>query len=256
MRRVARSGAAAAAVAGTVLLSFGIAHSAPLRSAVSAARAAIVPAVAQAKVTSLSAPDRTAVAVISLDTGDAVGTANSHESRPALSIAKLYLVEYALEHGDGSTSDLDLTEQAIRYSDDDAADQLDAEYPGAIDAVASEFGLADTSGDYWGYSYTSAADVASFLASLVKNDPSSPILTWMSTASPVASDGTDQNWGTVDVPGVEGTKWGWSDQGPEAVASASYGNGFIVVALTEGTPDDETDDVTQAVGGMSLATAV
>lgn len=173
------------------------------------------------------------------------GTANSGESRPGLSIVKLYIVDHALRHGDGSESDRALAERAIRASDDDAASQLYEKYPDSINATAREYGLGSTSGDaHWGYSNTSAADAAKFLRAKQTRDPGSPILHWMETAEPVAADGTRQNWGTANLPFVTGTKWGWSDQGPSVVASASVGGSlFSVAAVTYGTPGQQTGDV-------------
>ncbi|WP_420098020.1 hypothetical protein [Corynebacterium sp.] len=173
------------------------------------------------------------------------GTANAKESRPGLSIVKLYIVDHALRHGDGSRADRDLAERAIRASDDAAAAQLYTKYPDSINATAREYGLSSTTGHQnWGYSTTSAADAASFLRAKQLRDPSSPILHWMETADLVAADGTRQTWGTANIPFVTGTKWGWSDQGPSVVASASVGGSlFSVAAVTYGTADQQTGDV-------------
>ncbi len=67
------------------------------------------------------------------------------------------------------------------------------------------------------------------------------------TGTPVAADGTRQNWGTARLPGVLGSKWGWSDLPPPEVASASFGPGFTVAAHTRGSPEDQTADVGQAL---------
>jgi hypothetical protein len=173
------------------------------------------------------------------------GTANAGESRPGLSIVKLYIADHALRHGDGSAADRALAERAVRASDDAAAARLYAKYPDSIDATAREYGLTSTSGHAnWGYSRTSAEDAARFLRAKQLRDPSSPILHWMETAAPVAADGTRQDWGTHNLPFVTGTKWGWSDQGPSVVASASVGGSlFSVAAITYGTPGQQTGDV-------------
>ncbi|MEV6139230.1 hypothetical protein AB0L63_24870 [Nocardia sp. NPDC051990] len=82
-------------------------------------------------------------------------------------------------------------------------------------ANAAEYRLTGTkSGPDWGSSYTSTADVATFLATKKRTAPGSPIFMWMAAASERAADGTSQDWGTARLPGVEGTKWGWSDSGP------------------------------------------
>jgi hypothetical protein len=203
--------------------------------------AAVVPAAADPVLPTIN--PRTSIAVNSpIYNG---GTANAGETRPGLSIVKLYIVDYALRHGDGSDSDRALSERAVRASDDAAAAQLYAKYPDSINATAREYGLSSTDGHAdWGYSTTSAADAASFLRAKQLRDPSSPILHWMETAEPVAADGTRQNWGTDNLPFVTGTKWGWSDEGPSVVASASVGGSlFSVAAVTYGTAGEQTGDV-------------
>ncbi|WP_063712969.1 hypothetical protein [Nocardia jiangxiensis] len=186
-----------------------------------------------------------------------LGTANDTESRSGLSLVKLYMADYALRHGDGSAQDRQLTERMIRYSDDSAADASAAKYPNAVDAEAAEYGLPAThSGPTWGQSSTSTADITKFLDRKMTTDPGSPVLAWMATASPVAADGTAQNWGTARLPGVIGNKWGWSDYGPQQVGSASFGPGFTISAQTDGSPADQTADVvsglTRSVLGIHL----
>ncbi|MGY4100791.1 hypothetical protein ACW2Q0_14735 [Nocardia sp. R16R-3T] len=199
-------------------------------------------------------PSRTAFSFRSVVPGIQWGTGNEHEMRTGLSLVKLYMVDYALRRGDGSATDLALAERMIRDSDDSAASALGAKYPQAIDAIAAEYRLTSTrSGPAWGMSYTSTADVASFLATKKRTDPGSPIFRWMAEASERAADGTSQNWGTARLPGVEGTKWGWSDSGPLEVASASFGEGFAVAAHTHGTPEEQTDDVVATLPYLVLA---
>lgn len=189
-------------------------------------------------------PSRTAFSFRTVLPGVGWGTSNEHEMRTGLSLVKLYMVDYALRRGDGSATDLALAERMIRDSDDAAADVLGAKYPQAIDAIAAEYRLTSTrSGPAWGESYTSTADVATFLATKQRIEPGSPIFGWMAAASERAADGTSQNWGTARLPGVEGSKWGWSDSGPLEVASASFGEGFAVAAHTRGTPEEQTADV-------------
>ncbi|MFD0362705.1 hypothetical protein ACFQZZ_14775 [Nocardia sp. GCM10030253] len=198
-------------------------------------------------------PPRTAISFRSAIPGIQWGTANEHETRTGLSMVKLYMVDYALRHGDGSPSDRTLAERMIRDSDDGAAELMGAKYPQAIDAIAAEYRLtATTAGASWGMSYTSTADVATFLETKQRSDPESPIFDWMAAADAMASDGTLQDWGTARLPGVLGTKWGWSDFGQQEVASASFGHGFAVAAHTRGTPDEQTADVTDALAQMMV----
>lgn len=189
-------------------------------------------------------PPRTALSVRT-PIGIGWGTANENEPRSALSMSKLYLADYALRHGDGSAEDRLNAERMIRYSDDAAADAVEAKYPQAITAIAAEYGLEETRPGTggWGTSTTSTADIADFLTAKQTTDPTSPILGWMATAAPTAADGTRQDWGTSELPGVQGSKWGWSDMAPPEVASASFGPGFSVAAHTRGGPADQTTDV-------------
>lgn len=194
-----------------------------------------------------SVPARSAVSVRGPN-GMRWGTPNEFETRSALSMAKLYLADYALRHGDGSPADRMHAERMIRLSDDAAADAVSAKYPQAIGAVAAEYGLAQTgAGAGWNTATTSTADLADFLAAKQATDPTSPILGWMASAPPTAADGTQQNWGTARLPGVQGSKWGWSDLPPAEVASASFGPGFTVAAHTRGSAQDQTADVERAL---------
>ncbi|UGT62136.1 hypothetical protein [Nocardia asteroides] len=196
-------------------------------------------------------PARTAFSTRTLRGGGS-GSANENEPRAALSLAKLYLVDYAVRHGTHGELDRAAGERAIRFSDDAAADTLDAAYPDAVDAIAAEFGLTHTGGGYWGTSTTSTSDVATFLLAKLRADRDSPILEWMADAAPVAADGTEQNWGTADLPGVLGTKWGWSDTGISEVASASFGVGYVVVANTIGSTGEHTADVFAGFGAAAF----
>lgn len=212
--------------------------------------AGAAPAPAPPAAASEPAAPRTAISVRG-PAGFRWGTADEHQVRSALSMAKLYLTDYALRHGDGSAEDRAHGERMIRYSDDAAADAVAAKYPQAIAAVAAEYGLTATRpGANWGTSTTSTADLADFLEAKQRTDPGSPILAWMATAAPRAADGTEQNWGTAALPGVQGTKWGWSDLAPPEVASASFGPGFAVAAHTRGTPAEQTADVLGALSAV------
>ncbi|MTE16224.1 serine hydrolase family protein [Nocardia aurantiaca] len=234
-----RSGAVAAVVTGVWLAVTGAAGAQPRIDPGAIQPARVLP--------------RTALAVRTLVPGVGRGTDNETEERAALSIAKLYMADYALRHGDGSAEDRDLGERMIRRSDDAAANRIAAKYPYAIDAIAKEYSLRATHGaGGWELSTTSVADVADFLAAKLRAEPDSPILAWMEQPSDKASDGTRQDWGTARLPLVYGTKWGWADVGPPEVASVSFGPGFTVAAHTYGTPEQQTEDV---LGAWSPLTA-
>lgn len=174
-----------------------------------------------------------------LSDGHRTGTATERFARPALSLSKLYIADYVLEHGS-------LTEQyeaieMISSSDDLSADDLYEKYPTSITEVAQKYGLTATrADDQWGYSVTSTYDVVSFIAQLMKKDPTHPILVAMAEASPVAADGYGQDFGTSTLPEVIGTKWGWSDAG-DLHSSVSFGENFVVAAAVTGTSNDLTD---------------
>ena len=82
-----------------------------------------------------SVPERTQITVRH-DSGATVSTANSHESRPALSLSKLYLGYWVLKYG--SAADKAQVENMIRYSDDNVASDLDRRYPQAIPSIIQE----------------------------------------------------------------------------------------------------------------------
>ncbi|MEU5405795.1 hypothetical protein [Nocardia asteroides] len=213
---------------------------------------AIAAPVAHADEDPNTVPSRTAMS-LRTPGGFAWGTANEHEPRGALSMSKLYIVDYALRHGDGSPADRALGERMIRDSDDGAATELANKYPQAIEATASEYNLRQTHGTAdWGRSTTSTADLTEFLVTKQRTDPGSPIFEWMAGASNTAADGTPQNWGTAQLPGVQGSKWGWSDVGAPEVASASFAPGFSVAAHTYGSPADQSADVLDALPALVL----
>lgn len=174
----------------------------------------------------------------SLADGHRVGTATERFARPALSLAKLFIAAYVIEHGTEEE-----TYQAIHMISDSSdvdADELYKKYPDSIDEVAKEYGLYSTRGaDRWGYSDTSTYDVVTFVATLLAEDPTHPILVAMHMADPVAEDGYGQDFGTSLLPGALGTKWGWSDD-LSLHSSVTFGNGWVAAAAVTGSPDDLT----------------
>lgn len=204
----------------------------------------------------IDAPTRTQVSFDYTPTGTHFGTTNENESRPGLSIVKLYIADYVFKHG--TEADKAKATQMIRYSDDAIASELYGRYPESINATAHEYGLSNTHGAaHWGYSTTSSADTVKFLEAKKRENPADPVLIAMSTASPVAADGYSQDYGTATLPGVSGTKWGWSDDRRSIHASASIGPDFSVAANTYGTKQDYTNDVQGAfTGGVLSAPAL
>lgn len=191
------------------------------------------------------APARTQVTVAHSATGFRAGTANQHESRPALSIVKLYIADYVFAHG--TPADQADATRMLQTSDDGIASRLYAKYPQSISTTANAYGLNDTHDPgYWGDSTTSTADSVTYLEAKKRQDPGSPVLAALASASPVAADGMRQDYGTAVLPGVIGTKWGWSDDRTSFTASASYGADFSVAAQTNGPAAQLTGDVVDA----------
>lgn len=189
---------------------------------------------------------RTTIAIIHYNGATSL-TPNAREARPGLSIVKMYMADYVLRYRKPTSRDRVLLERMIRLSDDGAASEINRKYPGAINAIAREYGLTSTKGQpHWGNSTSSAYDAAKFLHRLRKNHPGSSVLRWMQQAAPVAADGTRQNWGTSHLPRVQGTKWGWSDYGRKNVASASFGDNYTAAAFTWGHGGVQTGDVAVA----------
>ncbi|WPF66226.1 MULTISPECIES: hypothetical protein [unclassified Corynebacterium] len=189
-------------------------------------------------------PERTQM-TMNIAGGPTIATANASESRPALSLSKLYLGYWVLAHG--APEDAAKVENMIRYSEDGTASALDARYPQAIPEVIAQFGLSNTHHNgFWGNTTTSTNDVTTFLEA-TRHDPAArPLFEGMRTAAPVAADGYAQDYGTAQLPGVLGTKFGWADD-RSVHATASFGPGFSIAANTYGTRDDHTQDVKGAV---------
>lgn len=178
------------------------------------------------------------VTYVRLTDGFHAGTATERFARPALSLIKLYIADYVLEHGT-------LKEQfeaiaMISSSDDTSAEELHQKYPEAIEETAEKYGLLSTrSHERWGYSVTSTYDAVTFIAALLDEDPTHPILVAMAGSDEVAADGYEQDFGTAVLPGVIGTKWGWSDD-RQLHSSVSFGTDFVVAAAVTGSAKELT----------------
>lgn len=183
---------------------------------------------------------RTAVAVYHPD-GSWTGSPDAHRPRAALSLSKLYLGYWVLQHG--APREKAQVEHMIRVSSDSIAGQLDRTYPHAIDATARQFGLANTARrGRWGKTVTSAYDAAKFVQ-LIRHDPlAAPLIRGMRTAAPIAQDGFRQDYGTARLPGTEGTKFGWSGDRRSNTATVSFGPGWTAAAMTSGDAATNTRD--------------
>ncbi|MBI8989694.1 hypothetical protein [Corynebacterium meridianum] len=188
-------------------------------------------------------PDRTEISIRNAD--GTVFSVRGDRPGPALSLAKLYLAYGVLAAGD--PADRGAVTHMIRTSDDLTASRLSAKHPSAIADTINRFGLRQShAGPDWGFGVTTTDDVVQFLTA-VRDDPTAaPIIDAMATASPVAADGYQQDYGTAVLPGAWATKFGWSDDGT-INATGTYGNGWTAAARTYGPPDQLTRDVHAAV---------
>lgn len=186
------------------------------------------------------APAAASTAIVFED-GRHAGSPDAFAPRPALSLSKLYLGYWVLQHG--APADKARVEHMIRVSDDGLASEFDARYPNAIDDVARQFGLTATSRNgYWGNSTTSAYDVARFIQTVRRDPVAAPIILGMRNAAPIAADGFPQDFGTSRLPGAQGTKFGWADNPNSATGSVSFGDRWTAAALTNGGPQANTDE--------------
>lgn len=203
----------------------------------------MIPAAA-ATVDVAAAPARTQI-IMMKDNGEVIETPGAHESRASLSIVKLYLGHWVLQHG--APEDKALVYEMIRSSHDGIASNLDRKYRQAIPDTIGRFRLAETNyPGRWGDTTTSVHDMAAFVRA-VRTDPAArPLIDGMRNPAAVAADGYPQNFGTATLPGIEGTKFGWSDK-RDVHATVSFGPGFVVAAHTFGSAQVHTDDVRRAV---------
>ncbi|MDO4910713.1 MAG: hypothetical protein Q3972_03095 [Corynebacterium sp.] len=189
-------------------------------------------------------PART-IFYMAYDDGTVVSYGNPAERIPTQSQSKLLLGYYVLTHG--TEAEKTQVEPMIAVSSDYWAGVFDRRYPQAIDTVAREWGLTGTSrGRSWGWATTTALDMARMMQ-IIRQDPLAAPLRWgMEHAAAVAADGYPQDYGTATIPGVRGTKFGWSDEGDTNI-TASYGDGWVAVANTYGTAPEQTADVQAAL---------
>ena len=182
--------------------------------------------------------------------GMRMGTDGERNAMPALSLIKLYLAKYVLDHGtlEDQYEALDM----IADSSDVSASDLFKRYPESIDAVAEDYELESTrAGSEWGKSVTSVYDVVNFIKALREESPTHPILVAMAQATTTAEDGYRQDYGTAKLSNVLGSKWGWSDD-KTLHSSVSFGKNFIVAASVSGSAEDLTKFVKKEVTVKAL----
>lgn len=175
-----------------------------------------------------------------IDSDEYYGTVSDRFQRPALSLSKLFLAQYVYEHGTDTQAELATT--MLEESNDAIADALYNVYPDGIDDVAEEFNLESTTtnGQRWGFSLTSTYDVVYFVYQLLHSDPQSPVLEAMRNQASIAADGTSQNYGTSQIAGEEGSKFGWADD-LSLHSTVSFGDNWIAAVAVTGSADDATE---------------
>lgn len=174
------------------------------------------------------------VAVIDLETGQAVSGSAGEESFISASVVKLLVSVDILERQRAgeitlTSRDRELMKRALSASDDEAMNELWSVHDGygAVSRIAAELGLSSTSppADYsqWGDTQISALDMVKLEAHMMTEMPSSDrvFLTWAMSSTPAeAADGFLQGFGLMTsfglTPGTAGTsgsppivKQGW-----------------------------------------------
>ena len=168
---------------------------------------------------------------------------------PTASLVKLFLAADVLHRA--RTGGVALTpadraelELMIRSSNDPAASDLWVRFGGAqaVRDVAVRYGLTATAPPrrlgQWGETTTTAADLARFLTRLpviAHPDDAEALLGWMRTATPIASDGFDQEFGVFGTLPGAAVKQGWMCclAGQRHLHSVGVVGGRVVVLLSE-----------------------
>jgi len=147
----------------------------------------MIPAAA-ATVDVAAAPARTQI-IMMKDNGEVIETPGAHESRASLSIVKLYLGHWVLQHG--APEDKALVYEMIRSSHDGIASNLDRKYRQAIPDTIGRFRLAETNyRGRWGDTTTSVHDMAAFVRA-VRTDPAArPLIDGMRNPAAAAANGS------------------------------------------------------------------
>ncbi len=168
---------------------------------------------------------------------------------PTASVVKLFLAEDVLYRARTGTVALTPDDRAqlevmIRGSNDPAASDVWVRFGGAqaVRDVATRYGLTGTAPPrrwgQWGETTTTAADLARFLARLpvvAHPDDAAALQGWMGAATPIASDGFDQEFGVFGTLPGAAVKQGWMCclSGRRHLHSVGIVDGRVVVLLSE-----------------------
>jgi hypothetical protein len=180
----------------------------------------------------------------------AAGNAEADRPFPAASMVKLFMAEDILHRARTGrlalrVDDPFLLQEMIRASDDPAASTLWVRYGGGrmVADVARRYGLSGTAppavASQWGEATTTARDLARFLSLLptvAHPEDAAALLGWMRTATPLAADGFDQQFGLFGTapPGTP-VKQGWMCclRGHRHLHSVGVVGSRVVVLLSE-----------------------
>jgi hypothetical protein len=178
------------------------------------------------------------------------GNAAADRPFPTASMVKLFMAEDILHRARTGrlalrVDDPFLLQEMIRASDDPAASTLWVRYGGGrmVADVARRYGLSGTAppavASQWGEATTTARDLARFLSLLptvAHPDDAAALLGWMRTATPLAADGFDQQFGLFGTapPGTP-VKQGWMCclRGHRHLHSVGVVGSRVVVLLSE-----------------------
>jgi hypothetical protein len=180
----------------------------------------------------------------------AAGNAEADRRIPTASMVKLFMAEDILHRARTGrlvlrVDDLFLLQEMIRTSDDPAASTLWVRYGGGqmVTAVARRYRLPGTAPpavpSQWGEATTTARDLARFLSLLpavAHPDDAAALLGWMRTATPLAADGFDQQFGMFGTaPPLTAVKQGWMCciRGNRHLHSVGVVGRHVVVLLSE-----------------------
>ena len=168
---------------------------------------------------------------------------------PTASMVKLFLAEDLLHRARTGAitftpDDRAQLEEMIRSSDDPAASDFWVRFGGAqmVRDVATRYGLDGTSPPVrwgqWGETTTTANDLARFLVRLpviAHPDDAAALLGWMGSATPIASDGFDQEFGVFGALPEPAVKQGWMCclSGRRHLHSVRVVDSRVVVLLSE-----------------------
>ncbi len=177
------------------------------------------------------------------------GSEQADRPFPTASMVKLFLAEDLLHRARTGAITLTADDRArlevlIRSSDDPAASDFWVRFDGAqmVRDVAIRYGLDGTSPPLrwgqWGETTTTANDLARFLVRLpviAHPDDAAALLGWMGSATPIASDGFDQEFGVFGTLPGPAVKQGWMCclSGQRHLHSVGVVDSRVVVLLSE-----------------------